>query len=269
VGRAHIGFFGSVEETALEKTDVLRFLEPGGTGVINADDCLLGGALADVGASLVTFSVVRDSQFQATGVKRIGGSGSVFSVCGQPFRLRVPGIHNVYNAIAAVAAADLLGIGLEDSAAALESFRAVRARTFLAGSVRVMDDSYNANPDSVRAALDTLNATEACRRIVILGEMLELGSQSEKLHREVGSMIADSSVDVVIGIGGETRHTVEEARVSGMSSGSAVFFETKADAMECIKDTIREGDAVLVKGSRLTGLEEICEFIRSAAEEEA
>jgi UDP-N-acetylmuramoyl-tripeptide--D-alanyl-D-alanine ligase len=129
-----------------------------------------------------------------------------------------------------------------------------------------MDDSYNANPDSVRAAADILSEMPAPRRIFILGEMLELGSEAERLHREVGAMLAASRTDILIGIGGLTQSAVEEAVSSGMEPGSALFFDTKADAKVFIGDAVREGDVILVKGSRMAGLEEICEFLKSTVE---
>jgi UDP-N-acetylmuramoyl-tripeptide--D-alanyl-D-alanine ligase len=130
----------------------------------------------------------------------------------------------------------------------------------------IIDDSYNANPDSVRAAADILSGTPASRRIFILGEMLELGGQAERLHGEAGKMLAASGADILIGIGGLTRCAVEAAVSAGMDAGSAFFFETKAGAKTHISDIVREGDVVLIKGSRLAGLEEICEFLKSIAE---
>jgi UDP-N-acetylmuramoyl-tripeptide--D-alanyl-D-alanine ligase len=266
VGRAHIGFFGSLEETAREKSDVLRHLEPGGTGVVNADDRLLAGALDDIEAGLVTFGIERTAQFMAAGVKPLAGGGSTFNVGAQEFRIKVPGFHNVYNALAATAAASLLEVGVPASAEALETFEPFRVKKVSAGSITIMDDSYNANPDSVKAAADILSAMPASRRIFILGEMLELGSESERLHMEVGQMLAASGADIVIGIGGMTRSTVASALSAGMAPDSALFFETKADAQAHIADAVRDGDVILVKGSRLAGLEEICEFLKSTAE---
>jgi len=266
VGRAHIGFFGSVEEIANEKSDVLRNLEPGGTGVVNADDCVLGGALADIDAGLVTFAVERQAQFRATGLKPLDGGGHAFTVAGQEVKIRIPGLHNVYNALAAIAAASLFEVDVRSSAEALESFEPVRVKTISTSSITIMDDSYNANPDSVRAAADILSGTPASRRIFILGEMLELGGESERLHGEVGRMLAASGADILIGIGGRTRCAVEAAVSAGMDAGSALFFESKADAKTHISDLVMEGDVVLIKGSRLAGLEEICEFLRSTAE---
>ena len=100
----------------------------------------------------------------------------------------------------------------------------------------------------------------------ILGEMLELGDESERLHREVGAMLAGSGTDILIGIGELTRGAIEGAVAAGMDPGSALFFETKADAKQYIGDEVRQGDVVLVKGSRLAGLEEICDFLKSTVQ---
>ncbi len=265
VGRAHIGFFGTVEEIAREKTDVLRNMDPGGTGVVNADDRVMAGALSDIASRLVTFAAEREADFRAVDIRQEEG-GSAFSVAGHNVKLRVPGRHNIYNALAAIAAASLLKAGPAQAARALEDFEPFRVKTVTRASITIMDDSYNANPDSVRAAADILACTRASRRIFILGEMLELGEESERLHREAGEMLAVSGTDILIGIGGQTRSTVDGAISSGMEAGSALFFETKADAKSFIADTVREGDAVLVKGSRLAGLEEICNFLKSTVE---
>lgn len=265
VGSAHIGFFGSVEAIASEKSDVLRCLESGGTGVVNADDPALAGALADIQSPMLTYAIECEAGFRAEEVRRAEG-GHVFNVAGEEVRLKVPGRHNIYNALAAIAAASLLEVGPGEAARALEGFEPVRVKTISRGSVTIMDDSYNANPDSVRAAADILAGARASRRIFILGEMLELGSESERLHREVGSMLAASGTDILIGIGGQTRSSIEGAISSGMDAGSAVFFKTKAEAKSYVGAMLREGDAVLIKGSRLAGLEEICDFLISAVE---
>jgi UDP-N-acetylmuramyl pentapeptide synthase len=168
--------------------------------------------------------------------------------------------------MAAIAAASLLQVGVRAAAKALQSFEPVRVKTMSTASITVMDDSYNANPDSVRAAADILSATPASRRVFVLGEMLELGGEAERLHREVGRILSESGADILIGIGGRTRYTVEAAVSAGMDAGSALFFETKADAKTHMSDIVREGDVILVKGSRMAGLEEICEFLKSMIE---
>jgi UDP-N-acetylmuramoyl-tripeptide--D-alanyl-D-alanine ligase len=267
VGRAHIGLFGSVEEIAREKTDLLRCLEPEGKGVVNADDRILLSAIAHINVDLVRFGVSEDAEFRATEIRQLDGGGCAFRLGRRVVTLKTGGSHNVYNALAAVSTASLLGVTVRDAARALETFEPVRTKVTSCCGVTLIDDSYNANPDSVRAALELLTGTTARRRVLIMGEMLELGEESRKLHREIGELVAASDIHLFVGIGGDTEEAVTRAKAGGMGSGTALFFETKAEAKRRISDLVRRDDVVLVKGSRMTGLEEICDFLREMVKE--
>jgi len=267
VGKAHIGYFGCVEEIAREKTDILRCLEPGGTGIVNADDPVLLSAIAGSDIDLLTFGIREAADFHATDIRQVDGSGVEFSVSGVAMRLKTPGLHNVYNATAAIAAAGLFGISPDDAGRILADFEPQRMKVVKAADLTIIDDSYNANPDSVKAALDVFSAMGEARKVFVMGEMLELGDSADRLHREVGAWVTSSGVDVLIGIGGLTRVTVDEARASGMSRDAAVFFEDKTEAMQQMSHLIEPHDAVLVKGSRMAGLEEICDLLKRQAVE--
>jgi UDP-N-acetylmuramoyl-tripeptide--D-alanyl-D-alanine ligase len=267
VGRAHIGYFGCVEEIAREKTDILRCLEPGGTGIVNADDPLLLSAIAGSDIDLVTFGIKEAADFRATGIRQVDGRGVEFSVNEVAMRLKTPGTHNVYNATAAIAAAGLFGISPDDACRILADFEPLRMKVVKAADLTIIDDSYNANPDSVKAALDVFSAMGEARKVFVMGEMLELGEDADRLHREVGAWVTSSGVDVLIGIGGLTRVTVDEARASGMSPDAAVFFGDKTEAMQQMSQLVEPRDAVLVKGSRMAGLEEICDLLKRQAVE--
>jgi UDP-N-acetylmuramoyl-tripeptide--D-alanyl-D-alanine ligase len=265
VGRAHIGHFGSIEEIAAEKTDVLRSLAPGGRGVVNADDPALLSALAGLDLDLVTFGLGESADVRATGVRQTDGGGIAFSVDGAEVRLRCAGVHNVYNATAAIAAAGLFGVTPADAGLTLAGYEPLRMKTTKTAGLTIIDDSYNANPDSVRAALEVLSSTEGLRRVFVMGEMLELGGDAERLHAEVGRLVASSGIDVLVGIGGMTRSAVEAAVASGLGREAAVFFADREKAMGRIPEIIRPHDAVLVKGSRMTGLEAISEALKKRA----
>lgn len=267
VGRAHIGHFGSVEEIAREKTDLIRCLRPGGTGVVNADDSVLMSALTGAAASLVTFGTERTADFRTTEITHTPGAGTTFKINGEPVELRTPGVHNVYNAVAAIATASLFSISVKEAAYALASLEPLRMKVITSGDLTIIDDTYNANPDSIRAALDEVSAMNAPRKVFIMGEMLELGDRSEELHADVGSRVVASNIDVLIGIGGLTQATVSVARASGLTEGAAFFFPTKAEAKRRIRKILKPHDVVLVKGSRMAGLEEICDFLRQVAVE--
>lgn len=262
VGPAHIGHFGSIDEIAREKTDLLRHLAEGGRGVVNADDDRLQAALDDVTADITTYGVSPGSAFRAVEIETRGVEGSTFVIEGTRMSLRVPGMHNVYNALAAVTAASLMGVSPADAAGPLLDFRPIRMKTISIGEITAIDDTYNANPDSVGAALDTLMGCPAVRRIFVMGVMLELGGESARFHRQAGRKVAGSGIDSLIGIGGDTAEAVAGAIEEGMPGDCVRFFDTKAQAAAFLKQILKPGDVVLLKGSRATGLEEILAYLR-------
>jgi UDP-N-acetylmuramoyl-tripeptide--D-alanyl-D-alanine ligase len=264
VGRAHIGFFGSLEAVAREKASLARGLEPGGKAVVNADDQALVAAIAGAPAEIVTFGLDRPADFKASNIEWLPGGRSKFTLHGITFELQTGGTHSIYNALAATAASHLLGVSVKDAAAALPRYEPLRMKARSYGGITLIDDTYNANPDSVAAALEVLAAAGGGRRVFIMGDMLELGDATERLHREVGSLVARSKVDLLVGIGEAARWTVEEARAEGLPAARAIHFETKADAKRDLRRIVRSEDVVLVKASRMSGLEEISDFLRLA-----
>jgi UDP-N-acetylmuramoyl-tripeptide--D-alanyl-D-alanine ligase len=265
IGRAHIGYFGSIRTIAMEKTDVLRGLATGGAGVINADDPAIQAAVKDIEARLVGFGLTEAAAYRATDVRQIDGSGYAFKADGVDFTLRLPGMHNVYNAVGALAAATLMGVAASEASRILERFQPVRMKTLALGQITLIDDCYNANPDSVRAVLDMITGIPARRKVFVMGEMLELGEYAPALHREIGSTVAVSDIDIFFGIGGLTRHAVDAAREAGMARDAALFLETKAEAKSAMRQVLEPGDLVLLKGSRRAGLEDISDFLRQDA----
>ena len=266
VGSAHIGHFGSIEAIAREKTDMLRSLGPEATGIVNADDAALMAALEGVRADLVSFGVEKPAEFRASEIRRTEG-GMEFMVNDVPMTVAAPGIHNVYNATAAVAAASIFGIPPAEAAGRLASFEPVRMKVATHDGLTLINDYYNANPDSVRAALDVACGFDNPRKVFIMGEMFELGDEAEKFHRQIGSRVASLGIDLFVCIGPLTHAAVAEARTSGMAPDRALFFENKSEAKDHLGRILKSGDLVLLKGSRLAGLEEISEFLRREAVE--
>ncbi len=268
VGRAHIGNFGSLEAVAAEKSDLLRSLETDGVGVVNADDAVLMGSIADVKATMVKFGLHNPVDFQARDISVDNAGITRFEISGTRFELTCSGLHNIYNSLAAVAASSVFGIKLEETAKALRHFEPIRMKKMLAGEWTIIDDSYNSNPDSVRAALESLSAAQAARKVFIMGEMLELGETAEALHAEIGKLIPDMGFSVLIGIGRLTHFACEQARDAGLAPSDIHFFETKEEAKLHLFEILEPGDLVLIKGSRLAGLEEITNLIKMVGVEE-
>ena len=270
VGHAHVGFFESLDQVALAKRELIESLPPHGVAVLNADDERVA-AFAQVHPGLVlTFGFSERADVRAEDVS-FGAEGSRFRVGNVWFECPLPGRHGVMNVLAALAVARLFGLPLERLRDAVRKLEAggMRGRRLMHRGVLILDDCYNSNPEALRAMLETLAATPARRRIAVLGEMLELGRWAEALHREAGRRVVECGVDVLVGIRGAARFLVEEAVRAGMPPGAAFFFEDPVEAGRFLRGLLREGDAVLFKGSRGVQVERaLQEYLRAEGDKE-
>jgi UDP-N-acetylmuramoyl-tripeptide--D-alanyl-D-alanine ligase len=259
VAPVHLEFFSSVEEIAAAKAEMIAGVKKGGAAALNADDPLVSSMREmrnDIQYRM--FGIERTADVMAREIKADGFNGSHFILVtprGEiEAHLPVAGRHNIYNALAAAAVADFYETPLESVAAALGEVSSSKMRgevlRFQQG-VTVVDDSYNSNPRALVEMVTTICANRECvRRIVVAGEMLELGVTGPELHRETGRQIARLGVDKLIGVRGLAEEIVAGAREAGMSAESAVFYETADDAAEALAEQARAGDLILVKGSR-------------------
>jgi UDP-N-acetylmuramyl pentapeptide synthase len=215
-------------------------------------------------AAMRTFGIDAEADFRASEVRASEGAGSAFTLRGTKVTLRAPGLHNVYNALAAIATAGAFGLSVRDSADAIRLYEPMRMKTHTAGGITLIDDAYNSNPDSAAAAVNVLAGMKGARRVLVFGDMLELGEHAEKLHRELGARVATSGIEVLIGIGGLARWVAEEARSYGMAGDRVLHFETKDGAKAALPGIIKADDVVLIKASRAAGLDEVAEFLKSS-----
>jgi UDP-N-acetylmuramoyl-tripeptide--D-alanyl-D-alanine ligase len=259
VAPVHLEFFSSVEEIAAAKAEMVEGVKRGGAAALNADDQLVSRMreLRD-DINFRTFGIERPADVRAAEIKADGFNGSRFKLVtprGEvEARLPVAGRHNVYNALAAAAVADFYETPLEQIAAAIGEVSSAKMRgevlRFRQG-ITVVDDSYNSNPRALAEMVTTVCADRECRRrVVVAGEMLELGPGGAQLHREAGRNIAGLGIDLLIGVRGLAEEIVAGAREAGMSASSAVFCETPDEAAEVLVREARPGDLILVKGSR-------------------
>jgi UDP-N-acetylmuramoyl-tripeptide--D-alanyl-D-alanine ligase len=270
IGDAHLEHFGSRERIRDEKLTITAGMhgkEGKGVLVLNVDDPLLSGTRATSRFKLLTYGIDRgqvrpdDLSFDAAGC-------ASFRIGRTRFRLQVPGRHNVYNALAAIAVGIHHRIPKAKIAEALAGFTASKNRGQLKriGGLTVLDDCYNANPSSTRTSLATLGGMRTQgRRIAVLGDMLELGEEGERLHKEVGNYLVEMGVDELFTFGNLSRHINQGARDKGMSRNRAHHF-ADFDLMcgELLK-AVSAGDVVLVKASRGMRLERVFEFLKDKA----
>lgn len=257
VGQAHLGEFGSREAIATAKSELVQGLAAGGTAVLNADDPRVAamGALTD--GSVLTFGRAEHADVRVLDLMldRLGRASFTLQTDDTSTRvtLALLGAHQALNAAAAAAAGLAAGVPLDVAAEALAAASLSKWRLELrdlAGGATLLNDSYNANPDSTRAALDALAAIEGGRRIAVLGEMLELGEDSETEHRAVGKYAA-SRADVVVAVG-------EAARLIADGAGERVVaVADNGAAVDWLRRQLAAGDVVLVKASRGARLDEV------------
>lgn len=262
IGVAHIEFMGSREAIAREKGSLAEAIDAEGTVILNADDPFSKG-IAERTRAKVILAGTNEGMIRATEVTQTA-EGSEFTILEGAHRCRaqlpVPGLHMVQNAMLAVAAARAFGLSIEEAAAGLVGTPLTKARLQIrhVGGVQFIDDSYNANPDSMKAALRTLVELDAeGKRIAVLGEMLELGGESESGHRDVGETAAALQIDHLITIGKTAAAIADGARHAGLEKSSAV--ESTSAAAELLGDIVSPGDLVLVKGSRAARTERVIE----------
>ena len=262
VGVAHIEFMGSREAIAVEKGALAQAVGPEGTVILNADDPFSKSIAARTSAKVIlagtTEGTVRASEITQS------ANGTDFTILEGAHRCRaqlpMPGLHMVQNALLGVAAGRIFGLSLEDCAAGLAAAPLTKARLQIKEihGVQFIDDSYNANPDSMKAALRTLVELDADgKRIAVLGEMRELGDESERSHCEVGETAAVLGVDHVIAIGNVAAAISNAAERAGLGNSRAVNSTT--EAAEILVKIAEPGDLVLIKGSRAARTERVME----------
>ena len=265
VAPVHLEFFESLAEIARAKYEIIETLHPGGVAVLNDDDDYVCQFGRDFKGKVVTFGIKRSADVSAKKVKLNGAEGSTFELTvgsvGEPVTFPLVGEHNIYNALAAAAAAMERGISPSQAAAALSSVAPPdkRGQVLNLHGATIINDSYNSNPRALQAMIDTLASMKAERRILVVGEMLELGPTAEALHRECGKHAADKKIDMVIGVRGMARAVAEAACGSGTQ---AQFVETPEQAGEWLARNLRQGDAVLLKASRGVKLERALDVLQ-------
>lgn len=264
IGQSHVGKLGSREAIAQAKAELLEHIPTDGAAVLNADDFFFSVFCAMAAAPVVSFGIHAEADFRALEVDD-GDTGSVGFRMITPLgttdvRMKVPGRHSVMNALAAAAAASQVGATLDEIRAALERHEGSPMRMQrlpgLRGAV-ILNDAYNASPDSVGAALRVL-ASAGGRRVFVFGDMLELGAEAESAHRDVGRAAAEAGVEWMIAVGELAALAADEAAERGVRVDRV---DEAAQAAELLRPELTKNDVVLVKASRGMALERVAEAL--------
>jgi len=273
VAPVHLEFFASVEEIALAKRELIEGLVGrDSVAVLNADDPLVARFEQVAPGSVVTFGIAERADFRAENIQDRGLNGSEFDFLGPQGRARLSlplaGRHNISNALAALAGANVWGVGAAEAREVFPKLEATgmrgRVLQYDAGFT-VINDCYNSNPVALAAMVELLTSTPASgRHLLAAGEMLELGPSSAELHREAGrAAAATGKLSWIIGVQGDAENFVRGAVEAGHPAGQSKFFASSAEAGAFVGNLIERGDILLVKGSRGVKMERIVEALDS------
>ncbi len=264
IGTSHIGNLGSRENILKAKLEILEGLDSNGFVLINNDNDLLNEwGQKDNKYKIYTYGIENKSDYISSNIVKSENNSS-FEINGIKSYVPVGGTHFVYNATCAFAIGDILGIEKEKIINEISEFKLTAKRMdieIIKDNIKVINDSYNASFDSMKAALEVMGKTEATRKIAVLGNMLELGSFAKELHEKVGEEVVKNKIDVLITVGEYAEEIANKAKELGMKE--MVRFENIENAAEYIKEYMRSGDLILLKASNSMNFSKILEKIKN------
>lgn len=264
VGTAHIGNLGSRENILKAKLEILEGLNPNGTVIINNDNDLLHKWYLENkdNYKIITIGINEVSDYMPVIIEK-GEWGTTFSCKNTIYKVPVGGDHFIYNALSAIAVANLFNVSSKEIQDGIINFElsSNRMSVSVTEGITLIDDSYNANFDSMSYAIKYLTSLPG-RRIAVLGSMKELGKFSESLHRKIGAIVAKEKIDILITVGDEAKFINEEAINNGYNKDTSYHFETNKEAIAFINSIKRSEDNILVKASNSLNFKEIVDNIK-------
>jgi len=264
VGPSHLEFLDSVEAVARAKLELVKAAPEDVPVIVNADDTVLMAEVQKLRGNLITFAVDNEADVTPGSIKREDPGASLVTIDNHTFRLPLAGKHQVYNLLAAYAAFCTLGLTFENynTLSVLLGTAPMRGQIVQKNNITFFADCYNANPDSVKAALQAFfEMPGGKRRIVVLGDMLELGASGVAYHREIGRMLSKHSFDLAVFVGDLSKHTMREVLSSGIEKHKVRHYDNSHECARSMAEYFRENDFVFVKASRGIGLEAVIDAV--------
>ncbi len=270
IQKVHLEGMGNLERLKEEKGELFRRMRRDGTILVNQDDPRVMELATDYPGQKITFGIEHPAEVMAKEIRLRGGEGTSFTLILEgevtEVHLRLLGRHFVPNALSAMAVACLFGVEMKRAKEALEHFQPFPMRMEvvpLKGGETLINDAYNANPNSMELALETLvEAKGKGRAIAVLGDMFELGEFTKEAHQQLGQRVSDLSIDFLLTLGEEASLVVESAIRHGFPVERTKVVENHSEAISTLREMIRNGDWILVKGSRGMAMEKIVEALK-------
>lgn len=264
IGLSHIEKLGSRENILKAKMELFDFFTPECTAILNGDDELLRGIGDKLPFTVEYFGTDEHVNYRASRINISEDEKITYEVNikdkSYSIDINVPGRHNIYNSLAAIAVGMHFGLRIDEIQKGLKHFKPGAMRLNIintSNNIKIIDDAYNASPDSMIASIAILSQSKGNRKIAILGDMLELGHYSEKAHRDVGTAVVEHGIDILITRGKDSRWIGEQARKLGMDAKNIYNCADNRDVINLLDTMVKEGDTILVKGSRGMRMEEI------------
>lgn len=260
IGVAHIENLGTRDNICKEKMELAKNIDQNGAIFLNGDDAILMEHKEEFKGKVFTYGTSEQCDYQAKDVRTESGKMMFTYVRNgkeMPIVMDVLGQHNVLNALAAFGVAEFLGLSIEKVCHQFEDFKGTRQQVHVLSDYTIIDDTYNASPDSMKASLNVLaDMTCSGKKIAVLADMLELGENSEKYHREIGTVVAEKKIDVLYVLGDYSKFLWEQAKQERPVLEGKVF-DSREELMNSLKTIIEKGDLILLKGSNGMKLSEI------------
>ncbi len=257
IGLAHIGNLGSRQNILKAKMEIFDGMDPDGLVILNGDDGLLFGLKDFLSFRTVFYGLQDGLDVQGYNIKMVDEFSTSFNIqiASQEYTVTVPvpGMHNVYNALAAIAVGLKFKVPAQDIIEGIRNYKPGKMRMnilTLDKGIRLIDDAYNANPNSMEEALRVVRDLSGSRKIAVLGDMLELGEWTRQAHLDIGKSVVRNGINYLITLGPNSKYIAEGAASSGMSQRKIFTSETIEEANEYLIKLIRDKDVILVKGSR-------------------
>lgn len=260
ISASHLERLKDLDGVFAEKKTIVAGLKKNGVLIVNADDPRLCKCRSNTSYKVVTFGVKRGI-IKPEKLEWSEDNCATFFVERTKFTLNVPGIHNLYNALAAIAVGLQFRVPKAEIAKALANFRSTNMRMEIknANGFKIVSDCYNANPSSTKMALQTIGNMKVNRRIAVLGDMLELGAQTDALHQEMGAMVPEMNFDMLLTVGEKAKLYVKGAKSKGMKA--AHHFASVQELIDTLTEIVSEGDVLLIKGSRGMHMETVVDAL--------
>ncbi len=265
IGPAHLEFLENLRGVYKEKINLVKLLAPPGIAILNKSDIILEKLSRVKRSPIFFFGINRECDFNATEITyKAQGISFLFNGIHE-VEIKHCALHNVSNALAAIGCSLMFGLDFSVIAERVKTFDSpdMRLKEIQLKNYCIFDDSYNSNPQSLKQAIDVLcRQTAAGRRVLVMGDMLELGKKSEEFHTYFGRYVSRKPIDLLVTMGPYSKGTAESAKKSGMNATCVVHFDNCPAVLEFLKNAIKDGDVLLVKGSRSMQMEKIVAFLK-------